>query len=84
MPENIIKNKQIQSHSPNPQGITISKPDGSFLKRNRQTEDQKRGQPRGRVVKFTCSASVALGLARPDPGHGPSTAHQAMLSQCPT
>ena len=41
-------------------------------------------QPRGQVVKFTCSTSAAQGSAGLDPGRGPSTAHQAMLRWHPT
>ena len=43
-----------------------------------------RGQPCGRVVKFTHSALVAQCFAGLDPGRRPSTAHQAMLRWCPT
>ena len=43
-----------------------------------------RGQPRGRVVKFACSASLAQGFTGLDPGHGHGTAHQAMLRRRPT
>ena len=42
------------------------------------------GQPRGRVVKFARSALAAQGFAGSDPGHGPSTAHQAMFRRHPT
>ena len=42
------------------------------------------GLPHGRVVKFTHSTSVAQGFASLDPGHGPGTAHQAMLRGRPT
>ena len=37
------------------------------------------GWPRGCVVKFGCSASLAQGFPGLDPGHRYSTAHQAML-----
>ena len=33
---------------------------------------------------FVCSAWVAWGFISSDPGHRPSTAHQAMLRQRPT
>ena len=36
------------------------------------------------VVKFARSALAAQGLTSLDPGHGPSTAHQAMLRRRPT
>ena len=36
-------------------------------------------QLHGPMVKFTHSALVAQGFAGSDPGHGPSTTHQAML-----
>ena len=42
------------------------------------------GWRRGRVVKFTCSASVAQRFAGSNPGHRHGTAHQAMLRQHPT
>ena len=42
------------------------------------------GRPRGRVVKFMRSASVAQGFASLDPGCGHGTAHQAMLRRHPT
>ena len=42
------------------------------------------GQRRGRVVKFVHSISAAQGFTGSDPGHRPSTAHQAMLKRCPT
>ena len=42
------------------------------------------GPPRGRVVKFVRSASVAQGFTGSNPGRGPSTAHQAMLREHPT
>ena len=42
------------------------------------------GWPRGRVVKFTCSASVAQGFADLDPGPRHGTAHQAMVRWHPT
>ena len=42
------------------------------------------GLPRGRVVKFVSSALVAQGFTSSDPGHGHSTAHQAMLRRRPT
>ena len=42
------------------------------------------GQPRGRVIKFTRSASAAQGFARSDPGWEHDTAHQAMLRRRPT
>ena len=40
-----------------------------------------RDQLRGRVVKFVRFALAAQGFPGSDPGHGPSTAHQAMLGQ---
>ena len=43
-----------------------------------------RGQPRGQVVKSTCSTLGAQGFAGLDPGCGRGTAHQAMLRRCPT
>ena len=43
-----------------------------------------RGQPRGRVVKFACSAVVAQGFAGLDPGRGHGTTRQATLRQRPT
>ena len=43
-----------------------------------------RGQPRGQVVKFTCSASAAQGFAGSDLGRQHGTAHQAMLRRHPT
>ena len=42
------------------------------------------GQPRGRVVKFVCSALAAQGSGGSDPGRGHGTAHQAMLRGRPT
>ena len=42
------------------------------------------GRPSGIVVKFMCSASAALGLWVRIPGTDIHTAHQAMLSRCPT
>ena len=36
------------------------------------------------MVKFVHSASAARAFTGSDPGHGPSTAHQAMLRRCPT
>ena len=36
------------------------------------------GWPRGGVVKFMCSLSVAQGFTGSDPGHGCGTAHQAI------
>ena len=39
--------------------------------------DESEGQPRGRVVKFACSTSVAQGFTSSNPGHGHGTAHQA-------
>ena len=42
------------------------------------------GQPRGRVVKFARSLSVAQGFAGSNGGCGHGTAHQAMLRQHPT
>ena len=36
------------------------------------------------MVKFKHSASVAQGFVTLDPGHGPSTTHEAMLKWCPT
>ena len=38
-----------------------------------------RGRPHGLGVKFLHSTSAAQGFAGSDPGHGPSTAHLAML-----
>ena len=38
----------------------------------------------GRVVKFARAALATQGFAGSDPGHGPSTAHQAMLKWHPT
>ena len=43
-----------------------------------------KGWPRGRGVKFTCSAAVAQGFVGLDPGCGHGTAHQAMLRRRPT
>ena len=43
-----------------------------------------RGWPHGRMVKFTCSASVAQGFAGSDPGSRHGTTHQAMLRRCHT
>ena len=43
-----------------------------------------RGRPCGQVVKFTHSTSAAQGFAGLDPGHGPSTTHQAMVRWRPT
>ena len=48
------------------------------------TEKNDRGRARGRVVKFTCSALAAWGFASLVPGHGPGTAHEAMLKWHPT
>lgn len=42
MAENIIKNKQIKNHSPNPQRTTIRKPVSNFFKWNCQIEDWKK------------------------------------------
>ena len=42
-----------------------------------------RDWPHGWVVKFTCSALAARGFTVLDPGHGPTTTHQAMLRRCP-
>ena len=36
------------------------------------------------MVKFGHSASAAQGFTGSDPGHGPSTTHQAMLRRRPT
>ena len=47
-------------------------------------EEIFRGQPRGRLVKFVCSALAAQGFGSLDPGHRPSTVHQAMLRRRPT
>ena len=38
----------------------------------------------GPVAEWSCSASVARGFIDLGPGRTPSTAHQAMLSWCPT
>ena len=38
-----------------------------------------RARPHSLVVGFMCSALVAQGFTDSDPGHGPGTAHQAML-----
>ena len=43
-----------------------------------------RGWPRGRVVKFACSALAAQGFAGSDPGRGHGTTRQAMLRWHPT
>ena len=43
-----------------------------------------RGQSRGRVVGFACSASVAQGFTDSDPGHGHGTARWAVLRWHPT
>ena len=45
---------------------------------------QCRGRLRGRVVKFTRSASVAQGFSSSDPEGGHGTTHQARLRQRPT
>ena len=42
------------------------------------------GRPRGVVVKFACSASVAQGSQIWIPGEDLHTAHQTMLWWCPT
>ena len=42
------------------------------------------GRPRGQVVKFAHSVSVAQGFAGSDPGCRHDTAHQAMLRRHPT
>ena len=42
------------------------------------------GWPCGQVVECVHSATAAPGFAGSDPGRGSSTAHQAMLRQCPT
>ena len=42
------------------------------------------GQPRGQVVKFAHSASVARRFPGSYPGRRHGTAHQAVLRQCPT
>ena len=51
--------------------------DGELLKR-------ECGWPSGQAVKFAGLTLVAQGFAGSDPGHRPSTAHQAMLRWCPT
>ena len=38
-------------------------------------KSKKEGQPRGQVVKFVPSASVAWGFASSNPGRGHGTAH---------
>ena len=45
---------------------------------------RREGQPQGRGVGFTCSASAAQGFAGSDPGHGPSTTRRAILGWRPT
>ena len=45
---------------------------------------QVRAGPRGRVVKFACSALAARGFTSSDPRSWHGTAHQAMLRQRPT
>ena len=47
-------------------------------------KNSNRGQPRGRVVKFRRSTSVAQGFTSLDPGRRHGTAHQAMLRWRPT
>ncbi|XP_070376698.1 serine/threonine-protein kinase Nek5 isoform X3 [Equus asinus] len=49
-----------------------------------RSDDDDTGQPRGRVVKFTRSASAAQGFTGSNPGRGHGAAHQTMLRQCPT
>ena len=46
---------------------------------NSNNSDRIGDRSHGRVVKFTCSASVTQGFTGSDTGCGPSTAHQAML-----
>ena len=46
-------------------------------------ETHGRGPACAWVLKLVCSALAAQGFAGLDPGHGPSTAHQAMLRQRP-
>ena len=55
-----------------------------LLKLRPYSEGLPWGQPRGQVVKFMCSTSVAQGSAGSYPGYGPGTARQAMLRQHPT
>ena len=43
-------------------------------------KNKNMGKPHNIVVKLARSASVAQGFIGLDPGHGPSTTHQAMLS----
>ena len=42
------------------------------------------GWPHGWVIKFGCSTLAGQDFVGLDPGRRPSTAHQAMLRQCPT
>ena len=42
------------------------------------------GQPRGRMIKFVCSAAAGQGFTSSNPGCGHGTAHQATLRQRPT
>ena len=43
----------------------------------------RKGQPRGRVVKFVRSTSAAQGFTSSDPGCGHGTTHQAVLRGLP-
>ena len=43
-----------------------------------------RGWLHGQVVKFMRFPLAVQGFTSSDPGHGPSTAHQAMLRRHPT
>ena len=48
------------------------------------TRSEEEGPAHGQEVKFVPSALVAQSFAGLDPGHGPSTTHQAMLRRRPT
>ena len=64
--------------------VKHTRPEKGNSRGNHGFKNDNWGQPCGQVVKFACSASVVQGFTGLDPGHGPSTAHQAMLRRRPT
>ena len=46
-------------------------------------KDGSEGRPRGQVVEFSCSSSVAQGFTSSDPGRRHDIAHQATLRRRP-
>ena len=54
------------------------------VKMAKKQRDYLGGSPHGLVAEFACSALVAQGFTGSDPGHKPSTTHQAVLRWHPT